>query len=108
VSGRPRACIDTPRTRLEAAHASRGVLARLGPTLVKSTRWALRQAPIGAVLVVAALAPGAVAPAAAVAKQPDLDARAWAVIDARTGDVLASHAVSRRLPIASTTKLMTA
>jgi len=63
---------------------------------------------IGAALAVAALVPAAVSPAAAVAKQPDVDARAWAVVDARSGDVLASHAVSRRLPIASTTKLMTA
>jgi D-alanyl-D-alanine carboxypeptidase (penicillin-binding protein 5/6) len=31
-----------------------------------------------------------------------------AVIDARSGEVLASHAASRRLPVASTTKLMTA
>lgn len=48
------------------------------------------------------------APAAAAAAPPTLDARAWALIDARSGDVLASHAASRRLPIASTTKLMTA
>jgi D-alanyl-D-alanine carboxypeptidase (penicillin-binding protein 5/6) len=39
---------------------------------------------------------------------PQLDARAWALIDARTGDVLASHALDQQLPIASTTKLMTA
>lgn len=37
-----------------------------------------------------------------------MEARAWALIDARSGDVLASHAAARRLPIASTTKLMTA
>jgi serine-type D-Ala-D-Ala carboxypeptidase (penicillin-binding protein 5/6) len=37
-----------------------------------------------------------------------LDARAWVLVDARTGDVLASHAADQRLPIASTTKLMTA
>jgi len=30
------------------------------------------------------------------------------LIDARTGEVLASHALNRRLPVASTTKLMTA
>jgi D-alanyl-D-alanine carboxypeptidase (penicillin-binding protein 5/6) len=61
-------------------------------------------------LVAAALTVAAIvaAPADAIAKQPDLDARAWAVVDARTGDVLASHAASRRLPVASTTKLMTA
>ena len=39
---------------------------------------------------------------------PRVDARAWALIDARSGDVLDSHAGGRRLPIASTTKLMTA
>jgi D-alanyl-D-alanine carboxypeptidase (penicillin-binding protein 5/6) len=38
----------------------------------------------------------------------DVQARSWALIDARTGDVLVSHAGARRLPIASTTKLMTA
>ncbi len=45
---------------------------------------------------------------AAPAEQPRLDARAWALIDARSGERLASHAAARRLPIASTTKLMTA
>ena len=33
---------------------------------------------------------------------------AWALIDARTGEVILSHAGARHLPIASTTKLMTA
>jgi len=47
-------------------------------------------------------------PAAAAAAPPQLEARAWALIDARTGDVLASHAPGRRLPIASATKMMTA
>ena len=37
-----------------------------------------------------------------------VEARAWALIDARTGEVLVSHAGAERLPIASTTKLMTA
>jgi serine-type D-Ala-D-Ala carboxypeptidase (penicillin-binding protein 5/6) len=44
----------------------------------------------------------------ATAKGPPIEARAWALIDARTGEVLASHAGARQLPIASTTKLMTA
>jgi len=39
---------------------------------------------------------------------PRVDARAWTLIDARTGQVLASHAAAKHLPIASTTKLMTA
>ncbi len=47
-------------------------------------------------------------PAAGHAAGPPVDARAWALIDARSGDVLVSHAGARRLPIASTTKLMTA
>ena len=60
-----------------------------------------------AALCAALLAPLA-APSDAGAAQPRLDARAWALIDARTGDVLAAHAAAERLPIASTTKLMTA
>lgn len=39
---------------------------------------------------------------------PNLQARAWGLIDARSGDVLTSHALDKSLPIASTTKLMTA
>lgn len=37
-----------------------------------------------------------------------LEAKAWIVVDARDGAVLASYAAEERLPIASTTKLMTA
>jgi serine-type D-Ala-D-Ala carboxypeptidase (penicillin-binding protein 5/6) len=48
------------------------------------------------------------ATARAAGPPPRLDARAWALIDARDGEVIASHAARRRLPIASTTKLMTA
>jgi serine-type D-Ala-D-Ala carboxypeptidase (penicillin-binding protein 5/6) len=48
------------------------------------------------------------APAGAAAKLPGIEARAWTLVDARTGETLVSHAVARRLPIASTTKLMTA
>jgi D-alanyl-D-alanine carboxypeptidase (penicillin-binding protein 5/6) len=47
-------------------------------------------------------------PAAGLAKGPPIEARSWALIDAREGDVLVSHAVTRELPVASTTKLMTA
>ena len=39
---------------------------------------------------------------------PPVLARSWGLIDGRTGEVLVSHAGNRRLPIASTTKLMTA
>jgi serine-type D-Ala-D-Ala carboxypeptidase (penicillin-binding protein 5/6) len=39
---------------------------------------------------------------------PHLAARAWLLLDARTGAVLTSHAAAEKLPIASTTKLMTA
>jgi serine-type D-Ala-D-Ala carboxypeptidase (penicillin-binding protein 5/6) len=60
---------------------------------------------LGAILV-AALALLAATPATAA--EPQVDARAWMLIDARSGDVLVSHAAGRRLPIASTTKLMTA
>jgi serine-type D-Ala-D-Ala carboxypeptidase (penicillin-binding protein 5/6) len=39
---------------------------------------------------------------------PPVEARSWGLIDARTGEVLLSHAGAEPLPIASTTKLMTA
>jgi D-alanyl-D-alanine carboxypeptidase (penicillin-binding protein 5/6) len=50
------------------------------------------------------------APVASAAGEapPKIEARAWALVDARTGEVLASRAIGRRLPVASTTKLMTA
>ena len=41
-------------------------------------------------------------------RPPQLESRSWGLIDARSGDVLTSHALNRALPIASTTKLMTA
>jgi D-alanyl-D-alanine carboxypeptidase (penicillin-binding protein 5/6) len=47
-------------------------------------------------------------PRSHVQRGPQLAARSWGVVDARTGDVLVSHAGNRELPIASTTKLMTA
>jgi serine-type D-Ala-D-Ala carboxypeptidase (penicillin-binding protein 5/6) len=60
----------------------------------------------GASLAVALLA--LALPAFGFAKGPQIEARSWALIDARSGDVLVSHAAGRHLPIASTTKLMTA
>jgi D-alanyl-D-alanine carboxypeptidase (penicillin-binding protein 5/6) len=45
---------------------------------------------------------------ARAAQEPHPEARSWALVDARTGAVLLSHAAAERLPIASTTKLMTA
>jgi D-alanyl-D-alanine carboxypeptidase (penicillin-binding protein 5/6) len=50
----------------------------------------------------------ATATAAAIPGPPPIEAKAWIVVDGRSGDVLASHAAQRHLPIASTTKLMTA
>ena len=47
-------------------------------------------------------------PAAALTALPVVDARAFLVTDARTGEVLVSEDADRRLPIASITKLMTA
>jgi D-alanyl-D-alanine carboxypeptidase (penicillin-binding protein 5/6) len=58
-----------------------------------------------AALLLPALANGA-PPAAGPA--PPVEGRSWGVIDARSGDVLAAHAGNEELPIASTTKLMTA
>ena len=62
---------------------------------------------LGGALLAAALLALAL-PAASFAKGPHIEARSWALIDARSGDVLVSHAARRHLPIASTTKLMTA
>jgi D-alanyl-D-alanine carboxypeptidase (penicillin-binding protein 5/6) len=59
-------------------------------------------------LLTAAMVVALLLPAPAAAQQPRLEARAWALIDARSGEVLASQAAGRRLPVASTTKLMTA
>jgi serine-type D-Ala-D-Ala carboxypeptidase (penicillin-binding protein 5/6) len=56
-----------------------------------------------------ALALWLVPQAGALAAGPQgIYAKAWTVVDGRSGDVLASHAARRHLPIASTTKLMTA
>jgi D-alanyl-D-alanine carboxypeptidase (penicillin-binding protein 5/6) len=65
---------------------------------------------LGVALVAALLAALCLAgpSAAAAAEQPQPEAKAWTLIDARTGAVVASHAAARHLPIASTTKLMTA
>jgi D-alanyl-D-alanine carboxypeptidase (penicillin-binding protein 5/6) len=53
--------------------------------------------------------PKAAAPGTAAAGPPKLaDAKAWIVIDARDGTALAAKGADRKLPIASTTKLMTA
>lgn len=60
--------------------------------------------PLLAVLGALLDAPGA---AAAPSDSPDLDARAWVLVDARDGERLAGRAASRQLPVASATKLMT-
>jgi serine-type D-Ala-D-Ala carboxypeptidase (penicillin-binding protein 5/6) len=57
-------------------------------------------------MLVAAFSPACAA--AMAEKPPRIEARAWTLIDARSGEVLTSHAAARHLPIASTTKLMTA
>ncbi|HET6999147.1 MAG TPA: serine hydrolase, partial [Solirubrobacterales bacterium] len=60
-----------------------------------------------ALLLAAALALSS-GSAGAAEPPPRVEARAWILIDARSGEVLTSHAAAERLPIASTTKLMTA
>jgi D-alanyl-D-alanine carboxypeptidase (penicillin-binding protein 5/6) len=62
----------------------------------------------GAIAILIALALAVALPAGAGAAPPKIEARSWALIDARSGEVLVSHAGARHLPIASTTKLMTA
>lgn len=62
-----------------------------------------------ALALVAVVALGVPDPATAKpADPPALDARAWALVDAVDGELLAAHAAARRYPVASTTKLMTA
>jgi D-alanyl-D-alanine carboxypeptidase (penicillin-binding protein 5/6) len=63
---------------------------------------------LGVAVLAALLAALCLAAAASAANRPRPEARAWTLIDARTGAVLASHAAAQQLPIASTTKLMTA
>ncbi len=46
--------------------------------------------------------------AGAAAGPPKLDAKAWMLVDARDGERLAGRSISRSVPIASATKLMTA
>ena len=62
---------------------------------------------MGVALLLAILLIGPVASATA-SSGPKLDARAWILIDPRDDSVLASKSPNKRLPIASTTKLMTA
>ncbi len=68
-------------------------------------------AVLPAVLLACALCCSSAA-AAPSSKQPEevpgIEARAWALIDAGTGEVIAAYRGTRELPIASTTKLMTA
>jgi serine-type D-Ala-D-Ala carboxypeptidase (penicillin-binding protein 5/6) len=68
----------------------------------------MRWVRLGVALLAALLATALVAATATAAQQPRVEARAWTLIDARSGEVLTSHAAARQLPIASTTKLMTA
>lgn len=60
------------------------------------------------VLLALALLFAPAAPAAPAEGPEGIEARAWIVIDARSGEVLASQAARRRTAVASTTKLMTA
>jgi serine-type D-Ala-D-Ala carboxypeptidase (penicillin-binding protein 5/6) len=62
---------------------------------------------VAVALLLAILLIGPVSSAAASAG-PKLDAKAWILIDPRDDSVLASKSANKRLPIASTTKLMTA
>lgn len=64
-------------------------------------------AALSALLLALALVPAA-APAFTAEGPEGIESRAWIVVDARSGDVIASQAAAERLSIASTTKLMTA
>ena len=58
-------------------------------------------------LLVAAVAIALVLPALALAAPPNPEARAFLVVNASTGEVLAARNPNARVPIASITKLMT-
>lgn len=58
--------------------------------------------------VTAALVGLALAATAASAAAPRPQARAWMLLNPDTGEVLAAHNPDLRLPMASTTKMMTA
>jgi D-alanyl-D-alanine carboxypeptidase (penicillin-binding protein 5/6) len=62
---------------------------------------------VAVAIVLATLLVGLPAGTAAAAP-PKLDAKSWILIDPRDDSVLASKSANKRLPIASTTKLMTA
>ena len=64
--------------------------------------------PLILTLLLSALLAAGPAAATAAGPAPRLDAKAWILLDARDGSKIAGQAASRQLPIASTTKLMTA
>jgi len=68
----------------------------------------VRRCGLGVLVAVALTVLPATPAAAEREKRPQPVAKAWLLLDARTGAVLESHAATERLPIASTTKLMTA
>jgi serine-type D-Ala-D-Ala carboxypeptidase (penicillin-binding protein 5/6) len=68
----------------------------------------MRGIRFGVALLAALVASALLAGSSAAAEKLHVEAKAWALIDARTGETIASHAAARHLPIASTTKLMTA
>jgi serine-type D-Ala-D-Ala carboxypeptidase (penicillin-binding protein 5/6) len=61
---------------------------------------------VGIVIALATVLVGL--PGSAAAAPPSFDASAWILIDAREGSIIAGKAANKRVPIASTTKLMTA
>jgi serine-type D-Ala-D-Ala carboxypeptidase (penicillin-binding protein 5/6) len=67
----------------------------------------MRRALAAALVTVCYLAGTARAAAPQLPPVPAVDAKSYVVVDARTGDVLASSNAHQRLPIASLTKLMT-
>jgi D-alanyl-D-alanine carboxypeptidase (penicillin-binding protein 5/6) len=64
--------------------------------------------PFAVAVVAASLFAATVVPSGAVAAPPDIAAKSWLLVDGRTGETLAAGAAGRRLPMASTTKMMTA
>ncbi len=75
---------------------------------MQGARRGLTRPLVAALAACALLLTTAPAAAAAAERPPRLPARAWVLVDADDGEVLAAHRQAGSYPVASTTKLMTA
>ncbi|MBN2204407.1 MAG: D-alanyl-D-alanine carboxypeptidase [Thermoleophilia bacterium] len=91
------------------AHRGRGLVARPSRSIVRDAAGGRLLGSVVALLLLLLVGAAAVRPSpAAAAPPPDVAARAWAVVDARTGVFIGGEDAHVSLPMASTTKVMTA